>query len=190
MNFDFLKAFSIHRKSRQIRVCFRKLPIIHRTCAKCSQLPTYISTIWYRYVISVASAAEIINDPYATWATCSELSTHICTIKYSTCASYSELPSNISAIWYRDVVSVALAAEIINDRYGLGNISHPPLHDRRHHVPPLVSFLVSSFFLGTKLHYEVVCPSLILSLIPLHESRPNSDTISHPLSRSLSPAFF
>ena len=35
----------LHRKSHQILKRFRKRPILHHTCALCSELPSYISTV-------------------------------------------------------------------------------------------------------------------------------------------------
>ena len=42
--FRFFEGIWLHRKSRQIRF-FRKRPILHHTCATCSELPSYISTM-------------------------------------------------------------------------------------------------------------------------------------------------
>ena len=36
----------LHRKSRQIRICFGKRPILLHTCATGSELPSYISTMY------------------------------------------------------------------------------------------------------------------------------------------------
>ena len=43
--FRFVKGSWLQRKNRQIRYNFRKLPISHHTCATCSDLPSYISTM-------------------------------------------------------------------------------------------------------------------------------------------------
>ena len=42
--FRFVEGIWLHRKSRQIRF-FRKRPILLHTCARCSELPSYISTM-------------------------------------------------------------------------------------------------------------------------------------------------
>ena len=42
--FRFVEGIWLHRKSRQIRF-FWKILIIHHTCAACSKLPSYISSM-------------------------------------------------------------------------------------------------------------------------------------------------
>ena len=43
--FRFVKGTWLHRKSRQIRILFRKRPILLHTCATCSELPSYKITM-------------------------------------------------------------------------------------------------------------------------------------------------
>ena len=41
----FVEGIWLHRKSRQIQDENRKRPILHHTCAICSELPSYICTM-------------------------------------------------------------------------------------------------------------------------------------------------
>ena len=43
--FRFIEGVWLHRKSRQFRHVFRKIPILHHTCATCSELTSHISTM-------------------------------------------------------------------------------------------------------------------------------------------------
>ena len=43
--FRFIKGIRLHRQSRQIRFFSRKRPALLYTCATCSELPSYISTM-------------------------------------------------------------------------------------------------------------------------------------------------
>ena len=43
--FRYFEGCWLHRKSRQLQKKNRKRPISHHTCATCSELPSYISTI-------------------------------------------------------------------------------------------------------------------------------------------------
>ena len=43
--FRFVKGIWLHQKSLQIRIISRKRPILHHTCATCSELPSYINTM-------------------------------------------------------------------------------------------------------------------------------------------------
>ena len=43
--FRFVEGIWCHRKSRQIRVLFRKRPYLHHTCATCSKLPPYTCNV-------------------------------------------------------------------------------------------------------------------------------------------------
>ena len=45
LEFRFVEGISVHRKSRKIRVFSWKCPILHHTCATCSELPSYMSTM-------------------------------------------------------------------------------------------------------------------------------------------------
>ena len=81
----------------------------------------------------MALAAEIINEPYAKCATCSELPSNISTVRngtetsrvesvalaaeiinetYAMCATCSELPSNISTIRYSTETSYLLSLQL------------------------------------------------------------------------------
>ena len=44
-HFTSVEGLWLHRKSRQIREKNRKRPILHHTCATCSEVPSYISTM-------------------------------------------------------------------------------------------------------------------------------------------------
>ena len=49
----------LHRKSRQIQKKNQKRPILHQTCATCSKLPSYISTMrWWDTVITIVSTSS------------------------------------------------------------------------------------------------------------------------------------
>ena len=43
--FRFVECIWLYRKSRQIQIYNRKLPILHHTCATFSELPSYVNTI-------------------------------------------------------------------------------------------------------------------------------------------------
>ena len=49
--FRFAEGIWLHRKSRQVRVFFRKRPFLHHTCATCFEQPSHMKTHgwwWHR----------------------------------------------------------------------------------------------------------------------------------------------
>ena len=57
--FRFVEGIWLHRKSCQVSFNFRKRPILLYTCATCSELPSYISTMSKTHIHFEISARSI-----------------------------------------------------------------------------------------------------------------------------------
>ena len=59
--FKFVEGIWLHKKSRQIRFFSRKIPILLHTCATCSEVPSYKSTMVQTVVIKKIELWNVHN---------------------------------------------------------------------------------------------------------------------------------